>query len=156
MSIENEKKTLPLVINSKEFEWPEQYITGREIRKLGDISTDDEIFLQIKEPWSDELVLDNSRVDLARPGIEHFFSREVPKEVVIIVNGREKKWDKKEISFREVIELAGIPYEEKPTMVYTVGYEDGPRQNPEGSMVKGTSVYVKNKMIFHATATDKS
>ncbi len=41
-------------------------------------------------------------------------------------------------------------------MVYTVAYEDGPKQNPEGSMNKNQDVFVKNKMIFHATATDKS
>ena len=41
-------------------------------------------------------------------------------------------------------------------MVYTVAYEDGPKQNPEGSMLKDSVVFVKNEMIFHATATDKS
>jgi hypothetical protein len=41
-------------------------------------------------------------------------------------------------------------------MVYTVAYEDGPKQNPEGSMLKGAIVFVKDKMIFHATATDRS
>lgn len=152
----NERKSLRLIINAKEHEWFEQYITGAEIRKLGNIPAEDEIYLQIREPWTDELITDETRVDLARPSIEHFFSKELQKEIVIIVNGREKKWEKKQITFREVIELAYGQYIDKATMVYTVAYEDGPRQNPEGSMVRGTVVFVKNKMIFHATATDKS
>jgi hypothetical protein len=150
------KHELPLIINGKHHEWREQYITGTQIRHLGNIPPDDEIFLSIKKPWEDELIKDETRVDLARPGIEHFFSKPKHTEVIIIVNGGPKKWEKKEISFQEVIILAYGTYIDKPTMVYTVAYEDGPKENPEGSMLRGTSVFVKNKMIFHATATDKS
>jgi Multiubiquitin len=156
MSNEQSSKILRLIVNSQEHEWKSQYITGKQIRELGNISHEDEIFLKISEPWSDELIEDDTKVDLARPGIEKFVSEERPKEIKIIVNGREKAWDKKEISFRQVIELAYNTYIDKPTMVYTVAYEDGPKQNPEGSMVRGATVKVKNKMIFHATATDKS
>lgn len=156
MIYEMDKKVLNLVINSKEYEWFRQYITGAEIRKLGDISAEDEIFLKIKQPWEDEQIEDSTRVDLARPGLEHFYSKETSKEIKIIVNGREKPWDKKQINFQDVILLAYGTYVDKPTMVYTVAYEDGPRQNPEGSMIRGAVVFVKNKMIFHATATDKS
>jgi hypothetical protein len=156
MKYDIEKKVLHLIINGQKHEWFHQYITGSEIRKLGDIPADDEIFLKIEKPWEDELIMDATKVDLARPGLEHFFSREAPKITKIIVNGREKDWDKRQISFKEVVELAFGQYIDKPTMVYTVAYEDGRRQNPEGSMVRGETVFVKNKMIFHATATDKS
>jgi hypothetical protein len=145
---------LHLIINGQRFEWPKQYITGAEIRGLGKIPAEDEIFLSIKKPWEDELITDDGRVDLARPEIEHFFSK--PKEILIIVNGTPKKWEKLKISFREAIILAYGQYIDKPTMVYTVAYQDGPKQNQEGSMVKDQVVYVKNRMIFHATATDKS
>jgi hypothetical protein len=74
----------------------------------------------------------------------------------IIVNGTQKSWHEKQISFKDVIILAYGTYNDKPTMTYTVAYEDGPKENPEGSMVKNSVVYVKNKMIFHATATDRS
>ena len=74
----------------------------------------------------------------------------------MIVNGKPKEYSKNKISFEEVIKLAFGEYIDRPTMVYTVGYEDGPKQNPEGSMKRGESVRVKDQMIFHATATDKS
>ena len=153
-SNEHENHVLHLTINGKKYEWHHQYITGAEIRKLDNIPVEDEIFLAIKKPWEDELVYNDTNVDLARPGIEHFYSK--PKEIIIIVNGTPHKWEKQKISIKEVIILAFGHYIDKPTMVYTVAYEDGPKQNPEGSMFAGTEVYVKNKMVFHATATDKS
>jgi hypothetical protein len=76
--------------------------------------------------------------------------------IKIIVNGTQKNWGEKQISFKDVVTLAYGTYIDKPTMVYTVAYEDGPKENPEGSMVKDSVVFVKNKMIFHATATDRS
>jgi hypothetical protein len=79
------------------------------------------------------------------------------KDVTLIVNGEAKPWGKEKISFKEVIILAFGKYNDDPNWVYTVAYEDGPKQNPNGSMVKGgKEVHVQNKMIFHATATDKS
>lgn len=151
-----QKHTLPLVINGDHYEWPEQYITGNQIRQLAKIAGTEELYLKIREPWQDELIENETKVDLARPGIEHFFSKKLDKEIEIIVNGRAKKWNNEKISFKDVIILAFTNYIDKPTMVYTVSYEDGPKQNPEGSMVRDTVVHVKNKMIFHATATDKS
>ncbi len=77
-------------------------------------------------------------------------------EITIIVNGREKTWSKKTISFKEVVELAFGNYSEHPNTCYTVTYSRGHGQKPEGSMVKDQEVKVKSKMIFNVTATDKS
>lgn len=152
----NGDKKLTFIINGKEYSWHQQFITGFEIRELGKIPKDDEIFLKIKEPWKDESILDETEVDLARPGIEHFFSKEKPKHLTIIVNGREKLWEEKEISFEQVIILAFGSYQESQNRVFTVTYKGGPDQNQQGTMVKGDKVKVKNKMIFNVTATDKS
>lgn len=77
------------------------------------------------------------------------------KEFTIYVNGREKAVSEKEISFKEVVVLAFGTYEEKETIVYTVTYSKG-EDKKEGTMTKGTSVKVKEGMIFNATRTDKS
>lgn len=66
------QKTLPLTIGDKKFEWSEQYITGLQLKELGQLPLDSEILLAIKRPWEDEIINDNTRVDLAREGIEHF------------------------------------------------------------------------------------
>jgi hypothetical protein len=141
-------------VDTKPFEWDNQFITGKQVRELGNIDTDDEIYL--KGPHEDKIITDDTRVDLANPGTEHFIIKEVEKKVVLIVNGRQKPWEKKTISFEEVIILAFGKYDNNPNIVYTVTYDNGPHQNPEGTMTKGDIVRVKNKMVFNATATDKS
>ncbi len=151
---EHENRVLELTINGKKYSWEQQYITGAEIRNLGHIDKEEEIFLVVKKPWEDEPIPDDKQVNLARPEIEHFYSK--VKEVIIVVNGTPHKWNKEKINFKEVIILAFGQYVDKPTMVYTVAYEDGPKQNPEGSMFANQEVFVKHKMIFNASATDKS
>jgi len=145
---------LKLVIDQKEYEWAEQYITGEQLRRLGDIPAESDLFLKVSPPWTDELVPADTRVDLARPGIEQFYSREKP--IALIVNGREKPWSGKEISFEQLIVLAFGPVANNPNTVFTVTYKNGPEKNREGSITKGDKVAVKNKMVFNVTATDKS
>jgi hypothetical protein len=149
-------KHVSLIINSKDYEWNQEYITGAEIRKLGNISLEDEIFLAIKKPWEDEPIPDDKQVNLARPEIEHFYSKDKHFKLILIVNGRSKPWTEKTIRFEQVVVLAFGTYDANPNKVYTVTYDRGPHENPEGTMVKGVTVDVKDKMIFNATATDKS
>ena len=150
------KKKLHFTINKKEYDWESQFITGKQLKVLGNVKPEEDLFLEGDTPEEYEMIEDDTKIDLARPGFEHFISKESIVDITIIVNGTPKKWSKKKITFVEVIIEAFGKYIDKPTMVYTVAYEDGPKQNPDGSMVKGSSVFVKNKMIFHATATDKS
>lgn len=77
------------------------------------------------------------------------------KEFTIFVNGREKNFVGKEISFRQVVELAFGAYEEDENIVYTVSFSKG-EDKKEGTMTKGTSVKVKSGMIFNVTKTNKS
>lgn len=154
--MQKEKEVLHFTLNGKEYVWHEQYITGAEVRKLGKIAKEDEIFLAIKEPYKDETVTDDTKVDLARPGIEHFFSKEKDFKVVLIVNLKEKPWEKKKITFEQVVILAYGSYDSAEGKGYTVTYDRGPHQNPEGTMVKGSRVFVKDKMIFNVKQTDKS
>lgn len=151
-----DKKTLHLTINGKSYEWHQEYITGAEIKKLGGIPAEDEIFLAIKKPWEDEPIPNDKQVNLARPDIEHFYSKDKGYKVDLIVNGRPKVWMEKTITFEQVIVLAFGAYDPNPNKVYTVTYDRGPHENPDGSMVRGGKVFVKDKMIFNATATDKS
>lgn len=82
--------------------------------------------------------------------------KEGKKEYKLIVNGREKPWHEDSITFEQLVVLAFGSYDDNPNKVYTVTYDKGPHENPEGTMVKGDSVNVKNKMVFNVTATDKS
>jgi hypothetical protein len=150
------KQKLKYSIDGKNFETDKQYIKGYQIRRKGNIAADFQIFLENKQPWEDDLIEDNEIVDLARPGKEKFYSKKEVIEFIIIVNGREKQWCEKTLSFKQVVELAFVNYQENPDTVYTVTYAKGPYQNPEGSIVKGDTVFVTNKMVFNVTATNKS
>ncbi|WP_079469077.1 multiubiquitin domain-containing protein [Chitinophaga ginsengisegetis] len=68
------KKKLKFTLDCKDYETDRQYITGTELRKLGKIPADYEIYLSISGPYEDELISDDVRVNLARPGIENFYS----------------------------------------------------------------------------------
>lgn len=150
------KQKLKYSIDGKNFETDKQYIKGSQIRKQGNIAADFQIYLDNKQPWEDDLIGDDEIVDLARPGKEKFYSKQEVHEFIIIVNGREKQWYEKMITFQQVVALAFGNYQDNPDTVYTVTYAKGPQQNPEGSMVKGTKVFVINKMVFNVTATNKS
>jgi hypothetical protein len=156
MAKDTPKKVYKLMINNRPFEWAESVISGAQLRSLGSIVDDEDLYLKVNESAEDQLIIDEVTIDLEQPGIEQFYSKASVHSFKIIVNGRPKNWDKQRIAFEDVILLAFGQYFEVATMVYTVAYEDGPRQNPEGSMVRGMSVFVKDQMIFHATATDKS
>lgn len=150
------KKKLHFTINKVQYTWYKQYIFGAEIRELGNIAPEHDIYLDIKEGWENDLILDDEIVDLARPGVEHFFSKARPTDCVIIVNAREKVWKERTITFEQVVVLAFGVYDNNPNKGYTVTYSRGPESNSEGTMVKGSVVNVKHKMVFDVTATDKS
>jgi hypothetical protein len=153
---DQEKAVLQIEINGEKHEWHHEYITGAEIRKLGNIPAEDEIFLAIKKPWEDEPIPDDKQVNLARPEIENFYSKDKEYKISLIVNGRPKLWIENTITFEQLAVLAFGTYDPNPNRVYTVVYDRGPHENREGSMVRGEKVIVKNKMIFNVTATDKS
>lgn len=68
------KKKLKFTLDCKEYETDRQYITGAELRRLGKVPAGFEIYLSIVGPYDDELIRDSDRVNLARPGIENFYS----------------------------------------------------------------------------------
>jgi hypothetical protein len=71
----------------------------------------------------------------------------------IIINGRPTKFEGDEISYTEVVELA-FPGESSSGIVFTVTYM-GPRM-PDGTLVEGQSVEVRNGMKFNVNKTNRS
>lgn len=84
-------------------------------------------------------------------------TEEKHKEFTLIVNLEKKEWKEEKISYEQVTHLA-FPNPPPPGVIitYTVEYERGPHQNPSGSLTKGHSVYVKDKMVFGVTETGRS
>jgi Multiubiquitin len=149
------KRPLHFNVDGRQFAWEKQYITGKQIRKAANVGEEFDIYLDNKGQYEDVLVEDVEKVNLSRPGTEHFKTMRADVEVTIVVNGRPKQWLKAKITYDQVVELAGGNAAD-PNVIFTVTYDKGPRQNPEGSMVKGDKVRVKNKMVFNATPTNRS
>ena len=80
-----------------------------------------------------------------------------PKTVTIIVNGRAKEVASKEISFSEIVALAFDAPPHGGDTIFSVTYRKGGNENrPEGVMVEGDSVKVKEGTIFNVSATNRS
>jgi hypothetical protein len=82
--------------------------------------------------------------------------QEKDKAATIIVNGREKSVTSKELTFDEVVNLAFDDPQRGPQVFFTITYRKGHGDKPEGSLVEGTSLKVKDGMIVNVTRTDKS
>jgi len=96
-------------------------------------------------------------INLAEEGVEmNAQANEKNKAVTIIVNGREKSVTSKELTFDEVVDLAFDDPQRGPYIVFTITYRRGQGEKPEGSLVEGDTVKVKDGMIFNVTRTDKS
>lgn len=88
---------------------------------------------------------------------EHFHSGPAQvKHFNIFVNGRKKVVATRELSFSEVVALAFDPVPTGPNIMFTITYRHGPHANPQGNLLEGGTVKIKDGMIFNVTATDKS
>ena len=78
------------------------------------------------------------------------------KDRFIVVNGSNIPYNDKEISFDQLVIYAYDEISDKPYIIYTITYKRGTGNKPEGSMIKGDDVKVKDGMRFNVTKTDKS
>ncbi len=112
-------------INETEFSINNQTITGNDLHKLAETSSDTH-FIRKKTKKGKELVGPNVKVDLTECGIERFIIRPFKQEIIdledcfcegvnpvitykylIKVNGKKYEVDKEEISREEILKLVG-------------------------------------------------
>ena len=78
------------------------------------------------------------------------------KEYSVIINGRARTIAARDVTFEELLALAFTPLPSGPNWVFTVPFRRGHGDKPEGSLSSGSTVKVKEGMVFNVTATDKS
>lgn len=142
------------LVDGLSMEWPRDVVTGLAIKRLVGQDHDDVELLLQREDKPDKVIEDDDEVRLGKSGVEVFKTRKV--KVIIIVNTRERKWDKKRISFEEVVKIAYPVPPPGQQIVYTVTFFDGPPHRPEGSLTQDESVKVADRMVFSVKFTDKS
>jgi hypothetical protein len=80
-----------------------------------------------------------------------------PKTVTIIVEGSPHEWPKNDdISYTQVVTLEVPDYAQHPDITYAVTYRNGHGNKPEGILVAGATVKVKEGMIFSVSESGQS
>jgi hypothetical protein len=141
---------IPIRINSESLKSPNP-TTGQALYELAELGEDRDLFRETHGDRKDGLI----RRDLTEIHLrenEHFYSEKV---VTIIVEGRPHRWPEDQlISFDQVVKLEIKDYPNGKT--YAVKYGDGPPRNPEGLLLPGEKVKVKEDMWFNVSETGQS
>jgi hypothetical protein len=115
------KVALKFVIEGKEYETYDQYKTGAELKQLGGIPLETELYLSIRKPYKDELIENDKQVDLARPETEYFF---VKKKLHFTINKVAFTWYKQYIRGIQIRELGKISADDLIYLAIERPYED--------------------------------
>jgi hypothetical protein len=131
-------------------------ISGPALYLAARVHDDEVLYREVEGDHEDQLILRESEsVTLTED--EHFYSGHPHKvEHVIIVNARRKTVAGKKISFANVVRLAFPDGPPTPQTVYTVAFSNGPPRNPEGKMIPGQTVKIRDDMVFDVTETSRS
>ncbi|MBV9865365.1 MAG: multiubiquitin domain-containing protein [Abitibacteriaceae bacterium] len=143
-------------IDEQSFHLTNSQPTGRELLELVGRTPDQFLLTLVLANEPDRLIDPDEHVDISRPGVEQFaVVAKKPHKITIFVNTRPVEVEACELSFEQVVRLA-YPTPRGGNWEYTVKYEDGPCENPEGVLIRGKSVHIQEGMIFNVTETDKS
>lgn len=79
------------------------------------------------------------------------------KTVTIVVEGTPHEWPKNsEITYIQLVALEFPDFAQHPETTYSIKYTKGQSNKPEGVLVAGGSVKVKEGMIFNVSSTGQS
>jgi len=149
-------RKLKIKVDNNQYEVEECFMTPLEIMKSVGINTDRFFLKEIRQGNVEVSYKDDVEHKIAITKTSCFVSCQREEIKCVIVNAREKGWSNEKISFDEVVKLAYGEVSTNPNVIYTINYKRGVPSKPEGSMVKGEVIYVKTKMIFNVTQTNKS
>ena len=149
-------RKLKIKVDNKQYEVEECFMTPLEIMDLAGINPDRFYLKEIRKGNVEVSYKDDVEHKIAITKKSSFVSCEREEIKCVIVNAREKAWSNEKISFDDVVKLAYGEVSTNPNVIYTINYKRGVPSKPEGSMVKGEVIYVKNKMIFNVTQTNRS
>lgn len=151
--MEHQHHQVRVHIDQKRYESPNP-TTGAALYVLGHVINGMDLYREVNGDHED-YPIDNSAEPIHLKEDEHFHSGQ-PQTFRIYVNGEEKLVTTKRETFDQIVALAFPVRPTGPNVLFSIGYEDGPRANPVGTLMPGHSVKLKEGMIFNVSATDKS
>ena len=146
---------LKFSVDNRMFETDKQFLLGEDIKKMAHVPLEFDLYLVIPG-FQDELIENETKVNMARPGIERFVARKSKHTITIIVNGQPKPYDEDKVSYEQIVKIAFPNHAPGTERGYTVSYANGPQQNVEGVMSRHSVVFVKHNMKFDVTPTHRS
>ncbi|MBB5498648.1 multiubiquitin domain-containing protein [Paraburkholderia sp. MM5384-R2] len=142
------------MLDERAFDWGASRISGATLKHLAGVDVDNQDVWQQALGGSDLMIEDDGFADLAAAGVERFVTR--PVGLSIVVNAKRREVFRRRLSYWEVVKLAFAAAQKSDDIIYTINYARGPHANPEGSMVEGQHVKIKENMVFYVTPTDRS
>lgn len=141
-------------LNDRVFEWGDKKISGRVLERLAGVNpATHRVYLDV--PGTDDRHLgEDEEVNLAASGVERFYTR--PKLITLIINGRRREVPKGKYSYAELVRLAFPDAVFAENIVYTVSYKHGPASHPEGSVVDGQTIRVRDEEVINVIRSDRS
>ncbi len=76
--------------------------------------------------------------------------------ITIVINARERTVTDKELTFEQLVALAFPSAPTGENVLFTISFRRGHGNKPEGSLLAGETVKIKDGMVFVVSATDKS
>lgn len=146
-------KLVRIHIDQKPYESPNPTM-GAALYVLGHVKPGMRLYREVKGDHEDPTI-DDGPEPIHLKQDEHFHSGE-PRSITIIVEGTPHEWSKRSITYVEVVTLFDPTYPQHPDTTYSVTYKRGPAHKPEGILVPGASVKVKDKMVFNVSSTGQS
>ena len=128
--------------------------TGAALYTLGGVQPGLELYREVQGDREDAAI-ENGPEAVRLVEDEHFHSG-APKLYNIKVNGKKKTVTMKRFTFDQLVDLAFNPRPTGPNIMFTITYGNGPKANPEGELLPGHSVKIKDEMVFCVTPTDRS
>lgn len=142
------------LLNEREIVWGEDSIATNSLRDLGEISDDQDLFLDSDR---DRAIPDDGVVQLLKEGVERIRSGDPRDEdVEIIINGEAVEINKGRLSFADFAKLAFPELFGRDLICFTVSFTRGPKRRPEGVLLEGDKVRIVEGMVINVSATDKS
>lgn len=140
------------ILDGQRQPWGSTSIAEPVLRRLAGIDDNGRVWLERRDE-PDLQLAPGQEIPLDPAGVEKFYTQ---RAITITVNGRRKSIEQRSLTFDELLALAFDPVPDGPNWCFTITYRNGPRPNPEGTLIEGQSVRITDRMVFNVTATDKS
>lgn len=150
-------KGIIIKVDDKEFEVHDCFMTPNEIMSVAGLDSDRYSLNELRTGGVEVTYKDDVEHKIAITKNSCFVSCKLDLVIeCVIVNAKVKPWVNDKISFDEVVVLEYGSISANRNVIYTINYVKGVPNKPNGTMVKGEVISVKNKMIFNVTQTNKS